>query len=315
MVKVAVVQAEPVWSDVAASVEKTNSLIREAASNGASLIAFPEVFIPGYPLFIWINAAEVSKNIDYVKNSLSLKSSLFESIKSTAKDNNIAVVLGFSELDNNSTYISQVVINREGDLVLKRRKFNPTHVERVMYGDGTKTNFHNVVELNLGEENYNVGCLNCWEHAQPLITAYGAHHNEQLHVGGWPPLAEKAKATGETLESLCKDGVYALARAYAIQNGCYYLMFNAVISQKAIDAYGPIPNIFCVGGGCAAIFGPDGSLISETLDEFEEGIIYADISKDFIGICKHFLDPIGHYSRPDMFSLSKSAETFQAFSL
>lgn len=52
-VRVAVTQFEPVWFDLAGAVEKTCRLIREAADNKAQLIAFPEVWIPGYPCWIW----------------------------------------------------------------------------------------------------------------------------------------------------------------------------------------------------------------------------------------------------------------------
>lgn len=56
-VRVAVTQAEPAWLDLAASVKKTCGLIDEAASNGAELVAFPELFIPGYPTYIWCVSA------------------------------------------------------------------------------------------------------------------------------------------------------------------------------------------------------------------------------------------------------------------
>jgi aliphatic nitrilase len=50
--KAAAVQAEPVWFDAAATADKTVALVREAAAAGARLVAFPELWIPGYPGFM-----------------------------------------------------------------------------------------------------------------------------------------------------------------------------------------------------------------------------------------------------------------------
>lgn len=52
-VRVAAVQAESVYFDLQGSVEKTCRLIEEAAGKGCDLIAFPEVWIPNYPGWIW----------------------------------------------------------------------------------------------------------------------------------------------------------------------------------------------------------------------------------------------------------------------
>ena len=52
-VRAAAVQAAPVFLDRDATVAKSVSLIKEAASDGARLIVFPETFIPTYPDWVW----------------------------------------------------------------------------------------------------------------------------------------------------------------------------------------------------------------------------------------------------------------------
>ena len=51
-VRVGAVQAEPGWLDLEESVEKTISLINQAADKGVNVLCFPEVWIPGYPWFV-----------------------------------------------------------------------------------------------------------------------------------------------------------------------------------------------------------------------------------------------------------------------
>ena len=47
--RVAVVQAAPALFDAAATVEKADVLVREAADGGAQLVLLPEAFLPAYP--------------------------------------------------------------------------------------------------------------------------------------------------------------------------------------------------------------------------------------------------------------------------
>jgi predicted amidohydrolase len=66
----------------------------------------------------------------YIGNSLCYESQEMRKIQTAASEANIAVVLGFSENEGDSLYISQCVIDAGGKVVMKRRKLKPTHMER-----------------------------------------------------------------------------------------------------------------------------------------------------------------------------------------
>jgi aliphatic nitrilase len=97
--KVAAVQAAPEFLDVEKALVKAIRLIEEAASNGASLIAFPEVWIPGYPWWIWVDSPAWGMQFvrRYFENSVEVGDKHFERIREAAAANNIYVVMGFSE--------------------------------------------------------------------------------------------------------------------------------------------------------------------------------------------------------------------------
>jgi len=54
------------------------------------------------------------------------------------------------------------------------------------------------------------------------------------------------------------------------------------------------------GGGCSAVFGPDGRRLTEEIAATTEDILYADLDMDLILAARCFVDACGHYSRPDL---------------
>lgn len=315
--KVAVVQAAPVWLDLEATVAKTIKYIEEAAKQGAKIIAFPETWVPGYPWYIWVGtpAWATAKGFvqRYFDNSLSYDSALARRISDAARDNKITIVLGLSERDGGSLYISQWLIGPDGETIAKRRKLRPTHVERTVFGEGDGSHIA-VHELSgLGR----VGALCCWEHLQPL-TKYAMYvQNEQVHIAAWPSFSMYAPFA----HALGWETNNAVSKVYAVEGSCFVLGPCAVISQAMVDEMCDTEDkrsLVHEGGGYAVIYGPDGNLMSERLPEMTEGIIYANIDIGAISIAKNAADPAGHYSRPDVLRLlfnNKPARRVEHFSL
>ncbi|KAH7054355.1 putative nitrilase [Macrophomina phaseolina] len=315
-IKVAVTQAEPEWLDLEKAVQKTCALIDEAAANGAKLISFPEVWITGYPAWIWSRPVDFDLTSQYIKNSLRVPSPELSTIQASAAANSIAVVLGFSENHENSIYIAQAIISPQGELLTHRRKIKPTHMERTLFGDaaGGSNTLHNTATVNLSSTTSptTVSSLACWEHAQPLLKYHTALQRPHLHVAAWPPITPHGGPADPTLWSMSREGCRTLSRAFAIEAQCYVLHTSTVLTAKGIEAMGTAgaPIMGAAGGGCSCVFGPDGREVSEegALGGDEEGIVYAECDVEGAVLkAKGFLDLGGHYSRPDILWLGVDA--------
>ena len=105
--KIAVVQAAPVMFDKAACIRKAVGLIQEAASKGAELIVFPELFVPGYPYGMTFGFTVGSRNEDgrkdwklYYDNSILVPGEETGAIAAAAGENGVYVSIGVSERDS-----------------------------------------------------------------------------------------------------------------------------------------------------------------------------------------------------------------------
>ena len=294
--KVAAVQASPVFLDANATIDKTITLMEEAAKNGAKIIAFPETWVPGYPWFIWLDAPAWGLQFipEYAQNSIRADGPEMERVKQAAKANNIYVSLGYSEKHGGSQYIAQILISDAGEVVRARRKLKPTHVERTIFGEGDGSDLV-VDETPLGR----LGALCCWEHLQPLSKYAMYSMNEEVHFGAWPSFSVypgAAYALGPEVNT-------SASQIYAAEGQCFVISPCATVSDEMIERLCDAPHkhdFLKAGGGYARIFGPDGRPLAEPLDPAAEGIIYADIDLTMISIAKAAADPAGHYSRPDV---------------
>lgn len=294
--KVAAVQAAPVFCDLDATVDKTIALMEQAAAQGVRLIAFPETWIPGYPWWIWLTppALGMAWVQRYFDHSLALGSAEFRRLADAAKRLKIWLALGYSERAAGSLYIAQALVDDEGQLRLARRKLKPTHVERTVFGDGDGSDL-TVAATAIG----NVGMLNCWEHLQPLSKYALYAQDEQIHIGAWPSFSiypGAAHALGPEVNT-------AASRIHAVEGQCFVVAPCAVVSPEMhaqLCGDDLQKQLLQAGGGHARIFAPDGQELGERLAPDAEGLVIADIDLSMIALAKHAADPVGHYARPDV---------------
>lgn len=295
--KVAAVQAAPSFLDLKSGIERAVGYIEQAAQQGAKLVVFPETWLPGYPNHIWLGpvAWSIQFVTPYFQNSIEAGSKEDQALAKAARDNNIQVSMGLSERAGGSLYIAQWHYAENGDIIKRRRKLKPTHVERTVFGEGDGSDLA-VFDTSIGR----IGQLSCWEHLQPLSKYAMYSQNEQIHCAAWPNLA------------LYRGGAYALghevnnaaSQLYAVEGSCYVVAACALVNEEvqAIQCQGdPLREQLCpVGGGYARIYAPDGQSIGSDLEETEEGLVLADIDIGMIAMAKASADPAGHYSRPDV---------------
>lgn len=237
-------------------------------------------------------------NVRYIKNSLRLHSSEMDTIRTSARENGIAVSLGFSESVDGSLYIAQALIGPDGEVKAHRRKMKPTHMERTVFGDASGDCLSSVAQLPFAR----VGQLSCWEHIQPLLKFHTISQGEEIHVAAWPSVTPHSGPGGKDWWSMSAEGTQTISATYAIEASAYVLHCTAVLTEKAVVENGTAGGSMMSkpGGGSSAIFGPDGRRLTEPLGAEEEGIIYADLPLDEIIRARTFAHVTGHYSRPDL---------------
>src|SRR5215207_8173262 len=222
--RVAAVQAAPVFLDLDGTIDKTIDLMAQAAGQGVQLIAFPETWVPGYPWWIWLDSPAWCMQFvqRYHDNSLVVGSTEFDRIREAARQHGLWVSLGYSERAAGSLYIAQALIDDQGRTVQTRRKLKPTHVERTVFGEGDGSDLA-VCETAIG----NFGSLSCWEHLQPLSKYAMYAQNEQIHCAAWPSF------------SLYRGAAYALgpevnnaaSQIYAAEGQCFVIAPCATVSK------------------------------------------------------------------------------------
>jgi nitrilase len=291
LVRIAAVQAAPIFLNKDASTRKACSLIREAAAGGATLAAFGETWLPGYPR--WVNAAISATDKRhltgmYLEQSIIVPGPETDVLCAAAKESGIDVVIGVAELDpisRGSTYCTLVFISANGDILGRHRKLKPTSGERTAWADGDATG------LNVYQRPYGaISGLNCWEHNMVLPGYVLMAGGTQIHVASFPGYESNVPGTRQLL----------LSRAFASQGACYVILVGGLLGPNDAtdpllrDALATLPPFT----GDSYIIDPSGEVIAGPA--VGEQILYAEVDPDEIRRAKAMSDIGGHYSRPDL---------------
>jgi len=309
----AAVQHSPVFLDAAATTAKACDLIAEAAGNGATLIAFPEVFVPGYPYWNWtMNPVEGSPWFEKLyRNAIDVPGPETDALCASARANNATVVIGVNERGRHSLgvlYNTMLTISARGELIGVHRKLVPTWAEKLTWtgGDGSSLRVH---ETPIGK----LGVLACGENTNTLARYTLLAQGEQVHVASYIALPVAPE------DYDMADAIAIRTAAHAFEGKVFSVVATSTISAEIIDAVAGDnqkvrDQLARKRNALSGIFGPDGRPVTEPLID-EEGIVYAHIDLNRCIQPKQMHDIVGHYQRFDVFSLRVNTTPQQPITL
>ena len=298
--KAAAVQTSPVFLNAEKTIDKAITFIKEAAENDAQLIAFPEVFVSGYPYWNWImTPVQGSKWYEKLyKSAITADSSEVKRLCDAAKEFNIHIVIGINEKGTSfgEIYNTNLIIDNNGNLIGKHRKLVPTWAEKLTWtsGDGSSLK---VYKTEIGP----IGTLACGENTNTLARFALLGQGELIHVANYislpvaPPDYDMAEA------------IKIRAAAHSFEGKLFTIVSCSTISQEIKDALREdVPNVDELltrkNSAFSGFIGPNGATIGTPLID-EEGIVYADIDLEKCIQPKQMHDILGHYNRFDIFDL------------
>ena len=292
-VRVAVIQAAPVYLDPDGCLDKARRLVSQAASKGAALVAFGEAWLPGYPVHAlagmdmpqWWDLAS-----EYLDKAIDIPGPVTQALCDMAHEYCVDIVMGVAERDEitrGTIYCTQLIVSAEGELIGKHRKLRPAINERMVFGDGDGSGLI-VHQRGFGTLGALIGC----EHQMALPTYAMAEQGVQFHVASWPG----GEAPAPKAPAALWPRQHLLSRAYALQTGSYVLCAAGILDPAQLPAqfrdYLREPMT-----GDSVIIDPRGEICAGPVTG--ETILYANCSYALIRAAKAAFDCAGHSGRPD----------------
>jgi nitrilase len=298
--KAAAVQAAPCFLDSDATIAKARRLIAEAAGNGAKLIVFPEVFVPGYPYWNWcMSPLEGSAWFRRLcRSSIEIPGPEIDVLCEAARSARVYVVIGINERSAHSLatiYNTNVILSPQGVVMGRHRKLVPTFAEKLTWAGGDGSSMR-VYDSELGR----IGMLACGENTNTLARFTLLAEGELVHIANYIgfPFVENHDMTA---------AIQIRAGAHSFEGKIFTIVSCSAMSQEIINAVGVDEKTRKMLSGkpnaLSGVFGPDGRLVTPPLID-DEGIVYAEIDINRCIEPKQYHDIIGAYNRFDIFRLS-----------
>ncbi|HEX2192284.1 MAG TPA: carbon-nitrogen hydrolase family protein [Acidimicrobiales bacterium] len=293
-VTVAAVQAAPVFLDREATIDKACGLVDEAARQGASLVVFPESFVPAYPDWIWrLTPWELRAGALYARlldQAVVVGERGTEALGEAALRNGCYVSIGVNEREPRGSTIfdTQLCFGPDGEIVSRHRKLTATGAESLVWGLGDGSALAGV-DTPFGR----LGGLTAWENYLPLARA--ALYAQAIDVY-LAPTWDSSDVWTSSLRHIAKEG-----RVYVIGvNSCVRVSDIPSDVPFRDEIYGDGDGWLATGN--SAIVGPEGELLAGPVAE-QERILYAEIDPEAARASRHQFDSVGHSARPDVLRL------------
>lgn len=298
MTRIAIAQLGSVAFDPDATVDKAVDAIKEAATQGARVILFPEAFLGTYPKGLSFGTTvgrrtEAGRD-EYLRSwngAVELNGPEVAAVAVAARENQLFVVIGIIERADRTMYCTIVMIDENGTLVGHHRKVMPTGAERLIWGFGDGSTLP-VVDSPAGA----LGSVVCWENYMPLLRSAMYGQGIEIYCA---PTADDRDTWLPTVQHI------------ALEGRCYVLTACQVMRRRDYPddyatLFGTQPDDILLRGG-SAVVSPRGEVIAGPAYG-EECILYAEVDKTEIVRQSLDFDVAGHYSRSDIFSLTIDTE-------